>query len=86
MSKTATATLQTPWDCKWSRFGRMRATRTAPAEGLWVCLQADGSTRRPIAASQCETCPHWEYEPPVMPRDTHVSEDGTAAPAGAAAL
>ena len=25
MSRIAIATLQTPWDCKWSRFGRMRS-------------------------------------------------------------
>jgi hypothetical protein len=65
MSRTATATLQTPWDCKWSRFGRMHASALAHAEGLWVCIYP-GGTRRPIDVAECETCPHWEYEPPAV--------------------
>jgi hypothetical protein len=65
MSKIATATLQTPWDCKWSRFGRIRSTNPAkPAEGLWVCVY-NNTPRLPITASACETCPHWEYEDPI---------------------
>jgi hypothetical protein len=65
MSTIATATLQTPWDCRWSRFGRMRSTRPdARVEGLWVCVYHNGE-RRPIDASVCEACPHWEYEPPL---------------------
>ena len=66
MSRTATATLQTPWDCKWSRFGRNHASSpTARAEGLWVCVFPDG-TRRSIADTECEMCPHWEYDPPCV--------------------
>ena len=62
MSRIAIATLQTPWDCKWSRFGRMHSARPdARVEGLWVCVHGDG-VRRPIDASTCETCPYWEYE------------------------
>ena len=65
MSTIAIATLQTPWDCKWSRFGRMQSARPhALVEGLWVCVYHDG-VRRPIQASDCETCPHWEFEPPL---------------------
>lgn len=64
MSKIAIATLQTPWDCKWSRFGRMRSTGpNTVAEGLWVCVHGN-ATRRPIHDTECETCPYWEYEPP----------------------
>jgi hypothetical protein len=66
MARTATATLQTPWDCKWSRFGQVRAEGLkGRAEGLWVCVYPDESTRRPIGVSECETCPHWEYNPPA---------------------
>jgi hypothetical protein len=65
MSKIAIATLQTPWDCKWSRFGRMRSRGpNTAAEGLWVCVYGNAA-RRPIHASECETCPYWEYEPPL---------------------
>ena len=65
MSTIATAALRTPWDCKWSRFGRMHNARPdAPIEGLWMCVYHNG-IRRPIQASVCETCPHWEYEPPL---------------------
>ena len=65
MSTIAIAVLQTPWDCKWSRFGRMRrAGADRPAEGLWVCVHGNAAGR-PIDASVCETCPHWEYEPPL---------------------
>ena len=65
MSRIAIATLQTPWDCKWSRFGRMHSARPdALVEGLWVCVHGDG-VRRPIDASRCETCPYWEFEPPL---------------------
>ena len=62
MSRIAIATLQTPWDCKWSRFGRIHSARPdAQVEGLWVCVHGDG-VRRPIDASTCETCPYWEYQ------------------------
>jgi hypothetical protein len=65
MSRTAIATLQTPWDCRWSRFGRTRSTGSnTGAEGLWVCVYGDGA-RRPIRDSDCETCPNWEYAPPL---------------------
>lgn len=64
MSTVASATLQTPWDCKWSKFGRLRTARPdARVEGLWVCVYPDG-VRRPVDPSTCEVCPHWEYEPP----------------------
>jgi hypothetical protein len=64
MSRIAIATLQTPWDCKWSRFGRMRLTRPNTAvEGLWVCVYGNAG-RRPIDESDCATCPNWEYDPP----------------------
>jgi hypothetical protein len=73
MSRTAIATLQTPWDCKWSRFGRIHASRSTPAEGLWVCLYPDG-TRRSINPAQCEACSHFEYESPFsVPSERRVT-------------
>jgi hypothetical protein len=65
MARTAIATLQTPWDCKWSRFGRVHASRSGPAEGLWVCVYPEG-TRRSIHPSECEGCHHFEYESPFF--------------------
>jgi hypothetical protein len=73
MSGTATVTLHTPWDCKWSRFGRIHAAPNAPAEGLWVCVYPDG-TRRSIDASRCETCAYWEYDPPLGSRTETTAE------------
>jgi hypothetical protein len=85
MSKTATAILQTPWDCKWSRFGRIPSSRSSPAEGLWVCVYPDG-TRRPIHPSECETCSHFEYESPFFePSERRLSpttaQEGATSPA-----
>ena len=65
MSRIAIATLQTPWDCKWSRFGRIHASRSGPAEGLWVCVHPDDA-RRSIDPSECETCARFEYESPFF--------------------
>ena len=75
MSKIAIATLQTPWDCKWSRFGRMRSRGpNTVAEGLWVCVYGNAA-RRPIHASECETCPYWEYQPPLERMSGHSSPE-----------
>jgi hypothetical protein len=66
MSQTATATLQTPWDCKWSRFGHAQTTSPKRrSEGLWVCAHVVGA-RRPIDATECASCPDWEYDPPAV--------------------
>jgi len=83
MSRIAIATLQTPWDCKWSRFGRIHASRRGPAEGLWLCVHPD-ATRRCIEPSECETCSRFEYESPVLPpseRDltTTIIQEGIVA-------
>jgi hypothetical protein len=58
MSKNAVAALQTPWDCRWSRFGQLK-----PAEAFWVC--AFPAVRIPIGPSDCETCQYWEFLPPI---------------------
>jgi hypothetical protein len=65
MSSTATATLQTPWDCRWSRFaGTPGAGSNAAAKCFWVCVYGD-TAERPICESECETCPNWDFTPPL---------------------
>ena len=62
MSTTAVATLQTIWDCKWSRLG-LRVSGLPNAfqpEPLWVCTRT--GPRKPVSESECETCPLWEFE------------------------
>jgi len=64
MSTTAVATLQTIWDCRWSRSGyRLRGVdEVHQPEPLWVCVRS--AVRKPVSAKECETCPNWEYEEP----------------------
>lgn len=60
MARTAIATLQPVWDCRWSRPGH-RLSRVSDAlqpESVWVCVR-DGN-RRNVSEDECETCPHWE--------------------------
>lgn len=64
MSATAVATLQTIWDCKWSRPG-LRLAGLPPAlqpEPLWVCTRT--GERKPVSERRCEACPFWELEDP----------------------
>jgi hypothetical protein len=85
MSSTAIATLQTAWDCRWSRPGH-RVTgiedRLQP-ETLWVCVR-DGD-RRCISTEECEECPHWEADAALtvrVPVNIHFSDAlSVAAPA-----
>jgi hypothetical protein len=60
MSRTATATLQTIWDCRWSRPGyRVAGVEDhLQPEKRWVCVR--GSDRRGVTEEECENCPHWE--------------------------
>jgi hypothetical protein len=59
---TAIATMQTAWDCRWSRPGyRLTGVReTDQPETLWVCVRTEG--RRPVWETDCEGCPHWELD------------------------
>ena len=62
MSAAAVATLQTIWDCKWSRPG-LRLAGLAPdlqPESLWVCTRT--GDRKPVSEHKCEACPFWELE------------------------
>ena len=59
------ATLQTIWDCRWSRQGRRLPgvdERRQP-EPLWVCVRRPG-IRRGVSEEECEECGFWELEDP----------------------
>ena len=62
MARVAVATLQTIWDCKWSRPGFRLFSLGEPLqpEPLWVCTRTGGC--RGVTEAECETCPHWEAE------------------------
>lgn len=56
----ATATVQTVWDCRWSRPGH-QITGLSDAlqpEPTWVCVR-DGD-RRAVCNAECERCSQWE--------------------------
>ena len=56
----ATATLQTVWDCRWSRPGH-HITGVSDAlqpETTWVCTR-DGD-RRAVCGDECARCSRWE--------------------------
>lgn len=67
MLRAPVRTMQTIWDCRWSR-----ATNALPAsdgratEPLWVCVRPTATTvRRPVTEEECENCPHWEMNASV---------------------
>ncbi|HEX5110207.1 MAG TPA: hypothetical protein VFV95_17270 [Vicinamibacterales bacterium] len=62
MARTAIATLQPVWDCRWSRPGhRLSGVSDAlQPESAWLCVR-DGN-RRNASEDECQTCPHWELD------------------------
>jgi hypothetical protein len=64
MPRTAVASLQTIWDCRWSLPGyRLSGVdEHQQPEKLWVCVRT--GRRRGVTAEECEYCPHWEAVPP----------------------
>ena len=62
MAKTAIATLQTIWDCRWSRPGfRLSGVKESlQPETTWVCIRT--GPRRCVTDAQCEHCAFWELE------------------------
>jgi hypothetical protein len=62
MARTAVATLQTVWDCRWSRPGyRLSCVKEAlQPESVWVCVRT--GRRQAVTDAQCEECPHWELD------------------------
>jgi hypothetical protein len=69
MANTAIGILHTPWDCRWSRFAR-RTSGQQERGGLWDCVHS--GERLPIRESDCETCPFWEYQPPLEALADHA--------------
>ncbi len=65
MSDTRIATLQTIWDCRWSRPGYrlFGIQEQLQPEKLWVCVRTE---RRGVTEEECEFCPHWQA---VEPRE-----------------
>jgi hypothetical protein len=61
MAKTAVATLQTIWDCRFSRpgFRLSNVKEELQPESVWVCVRTN---RRSVTPAECECCPHWEYD------------------------
>ena len=63
---TNIATLQTIWDCHWSRLGRrvLGADEPQQLETLWVCVRR--GQRRCVTEQECEECGFWEAEDPTV--------------------
>jgi hypothetical protein len=63
MAKTAVATLQTIWDCRWSRPGYrvLGVQEHLQPEKLWVCVRR--GERRGVTEEECESCPYWQELP-----------------------
>jgi hypothetical protein len=63
MPYTSVATLQTIWDCRWSRPGyRLIGVEDhLQPEKLWVCIRT--GERRGVTEEECENCPHWQGLP-----------------------
>jgi len=64
-SAVSAATLQTIWDCRWSRPGYRVAgvLDHLQPEKLWVCVR--GGDRRGVTENDCGNCPYWELESPA---------------------
>ena len=63
--RTRIATLQTIWDCRWSRLGGQLhgvEGRRQP-EPFWVCVRQPGRRRR-VTERECEECGFWAQEDP----------------------
>ena len=62
MAKTAVATQQTIWDCRFSRpgFRLSGVEEELQPESMWVCVRT--ATRRSVSDAECASCPHWEYD------------------------
>ena len=63
MSTVLTATLQTIWDCRWSRPGYrvMGVPDQLQPETLWVCVRR--GERLGVTEEECDNCPYWEEAP-----------------------
>ena len=72
MPRVSALTLQTLWDCRWSRpataarKGPPYVARPEPGT-QWVCIRTRG--RRAITEAECEQCEHWEAADNIDDRD-----------------
>lgn len=60
---SSVGTLQTIWDCHWSRPGHLPPSmdeRPQP-DNPWVCVRTPGR-QRPVTKEECEECGFWENE------------------------
>jgi len=66
MTRTAVATLQTIWDCRWSRTGyRIAGVEDQhQPEPTWVCVR--NGRRETVTERHCETCERWEQNTAPM--------------------
>jgi hypothetical protein len=62
MARTAVATLQTVWDCRWSRPGfRLSGVKESlQPESLFVCIGS--GCRQDVTDATCASCWHWELD------------------------
>ncbi len=62
MAKIATATVQSQWECKWSRPGFRLAgiDEAQQPETVWVCVRT--GERRKLSEHTCDNCPFWEQD------------------------
>jgi hypothetical protein len=60
MARVAADTLQTIWDCKWSRPGYRVAgvPEQFQPESPWICLRR--GERRGVTEEECEACVYWQ--------------------------
>lgn len=63
MPTVAAATIQTIWDCRWSRPGHrlFDVAEHLQPEPIWVCVRQP-DTRRGVTETDCENCEHWQAE------------------------
>jgi hypothetical protein len=68
MATTAIATLQTVWDCRWSRPGYrlFGVEEQLQPEKLWVCVRAE---RHSVTEEECAVCPFCEALPAPRKED-----------------
>ena len=60
MARTAVATLQTVWECRWSQPGLRLANvdEKQQPEWIWVCVRT--GKRVGVDEARCENCHYWE--------------------------
>jgi hypothetical protein len=61
MARIAVATLQTVWDCRWSRPGcrLVDVADSKQPEAVWVCVRS--GRRRAVTDEECRSCEKWEH-------------------------